>query len=406
MSKSPVRIACVGIGGFGKYVCETLLKCVEIDSGLVQFVAACDKDLEANADWAETLRSKGISIYGDFDSMLETDFDAVWLPLPIHLHQLFTERALEAGKAVLCEKPAAGSIDELDAMIEARDRSELPVMIGFQDIYLPSTAVLKQQILDGEVGNIQYITVHACWPRDDDYYTRTSWAGSLKHGRSWVLDSPANNALSHFITLALFLNGPSLTDTTRPVGGEAELYRARDIQSFDTCSLKIDCENDVPVFVHLTHACKECSDPIITVFGDKGRAIRTSQSVRIEHNNGQAQECATEQDRMAMIQRFAHAVRGNGEASQPLASLEVARGQLLVVNAAMEACPIVDVAEEQLYRPVEGGPVAIRGIERLFAQLAEKPTMLHASGLAPWSKPARRMDLNGYNHFNGPAGSI
>jgi len=406
MSKSPVRIACVGIGGFGKYVCETLLKCGESNPELVHFVAACEKDLEANAEWAQTLRGKGVSIYGDFDSMLETEFDAVWLPLPIHLHQSFTEKALEAGKAVLCEKPAAGSIDEIDAMIQARDRAKLPVLIGFQDIYLPSTAVLKQQILDGEVGNIQYITVHACWPRDDDYYSRTSWAGRLRHSNRWILDSPANNALSHFITLALFLNGPSLTDAALPVGVEAELYRARDIQSFDTCSLKIDCDNQVPVYVHLTHACKECSDPVITVFGDKGRAIRASHAVRIEDKAGLAQERPTEKTRESMIERFAHAVRGNGQASHPLATLEVARGQLQVINAAMEACPIVDVAETDLYRPIEGGPIAIRGIEQLFTQLAEKPTMLHTSGLAHWSQPARRMDLSGYTHFKGPAGSI
>ena len=66
------------------------------------------------------LKALGVQTARTFEQLLELDIDAVWLPLPIDLHRPFTETALAAGKAVMCEKPAAGSVDDVDAMIAAR----------------------------------------------------------------------------------------------------------------------------------------------------------------------------------------------------------------------------------------------------------------------------------------------
>src|SRR5829696_1805709 len=80
-----------------------------------------------------------------YAELLDLPIDAVWLPLPIHLHRPYTERALAAGKAVLCEKPAAGCVDDVDAMIAARDASGRGVLIGFQDVYQPCVIQLKRR---------------------------------------------------------------------------------------------------------------------------------------------------------------------------------------------------------------------------------------------------------------------
>src|SRR5205823_2302430 len=109
-------------------------------------------------------------------------------PVPIHLHRRFTELALAAGKVVLCEKPAAGTVQDVDAMIAARDRSGLPVAIAYQHMYDPGILELKRRLLASDLGKIRSATVMGCWPRDSVYFSRNGWAGRLQFEGEWVLD--------------------------------------------------------------------------------------------------------------------------------------------------------------------------------------------------------------------------
>src|ERR1700685_968014 len=62
--------------------------------------------------------------YGSYEALLaDPDIDAIYNPLPNELHVPWTERALAAGKHVLCEKPIALDADEVRRLIAARDRS-------------------------------------------------------------------------------------------------------------------------------------------------------------------------------------------------------------------------------------------------------------------------------------------
>src|SRR5579875_762677 len=191
----PVAWGSVGLGGYAGAAYETLLEASETPSDAVRLVGVCEPDGHAHAASIAAARKRGVAVYERLDDLLAAPIEAVWLPLPIHLHRPFAERALAAGKAVLCEKPAAGSVDDVDAMIAARDRAALPLVIGFQDIYEPTTLTLKRRLLDGAIGALQSATVLACWPRSDRYYARAAWAGHRAVEGTWVMDSPASNAL-------------------------------------------------------------------------------------------------------------------------------------------------------------------------------------------------------------------
>src|SRR3954454_11851276 len=134
---APIRMGLTGLGGYAGFICDRLLDEAHSADPAVEFIAVCEPALERFGARVRDLNSKGVKTVRGFDDLLASGIDAVWLPLPIDLHRSYTEAALLAGKAVMCEKPAAGSVDDVDAMLAARDRAKLPVAIGFQDIYQP-----------------------------------------------------------------------------------------------------------------------------------------------------------------------------------------------------------------------------------------------------------------------------
>src|SRR5262247_1719541 len=70
--------------------------------------------------------------YGSYEEMLaDPEIDAVYNPLPNHLHVPWTIKAAEAGKHVLCEKPISLSVDEARSLLEVRHRTGIKIQEAF-----------------------------------------------------------------------------------------------------------------------------------------------------------------------------------------------------------------------------------------------------------------------------------
>src|SRR4051794_24853366 len=106
MSRNAVRFGVAGLGGFAKFVTERLIGEAQSRQPAAELVAVCDPRAAQFVDRTQQLAQRGTQIFDSFDELLAADIEAVWLPLPIDLHRQYTEKALAAGKAVLCEKPA------------------------------------------------------------------------------------------------------------------------------------------------------------------------------------------------------------------------------------------------------------------------------------------------------------
>jgi predicted dehydrogenase len=119
--------------------------------------AIASRDLGKARKAAETL---GISkIYGSYDELLaDPHIEAVYNPLPNHLHVPWSIKAAEAGKHVLCEKPLGLSVDEVKTLLAARDRTGLKIGEAFMVRTHPQWLRTRGLILSGRIGELRAIT--------------------------------------------------------------------------------------------------------------------------------------------------------------------------------------------------------------------------------------------------------
>ena len=96
--------------------------------------------------------------HGSYDDLLaDPDVEAVYIPLPNHLHAPWTERAAAAGKHVLCEKPLALDTEEAIGMIDACRQAEVRLMEAFMYRVHPLWARVHELATDGTIGELQAI---------------------------------------------------------------------------------------------------------------------------------------------------------------------------------------------------------------------------------------------------------
>ena len=126
--KQPLRLGFVGLGGYASPMLDTLLGGIQRGVFPIELHSVCDPEPFRYPQRMDSLRSAGVTVHLSYQTLLLDDIDAVYLPVPIHLHTPFTLAALAAGKAVLCEKPIAGTLDEIDQLQAAEAKYKKPVL--------------------------------------------------------------------------------------------------------------------------------------------------------------------------------------------------------------------------------------------------------------------------------------
>ncbi len=105
---------------------------------------------------AATARSLGIAkSYGSYEALLaDPDIEAVYIPLPNHLHAEWTMAAAAAGKHVLCEKPLAPSSADARRMIDFCEQAGVKLMEGFMYRLHPLWKKVRAMVAEGSVGEL------------------------------------------------------------------------------------------------------------------------------------------------------------------------------------------------------------------------------------------------------------
>lgn len=120
-------------------------------------VAIASRDLARAQRAAEALGFP--RAYGSYEALLaDADVDAVYIPLPNHLHVPWSIKALEAGKHVLCEKPIGLTVAEARELLDAaRAHAHLKVMEAFMYRHHPQWQRARQLVSEGKIGELRTI---------------------------------------------------------------------------------------------------------------------------------------------------------------------------------------------------------------------------------------------------------
>ena len=106
--------------------------------------------------------------YGSYDELLEAgDVDAVYIPLPNHMHAPWTRRAAERGKHVLCEKPIALNAVEARELLEVRDRTGVKIQEAFMVRTHPQWQHARTLVREGRVGEVRAMLGAFSYYNDD-----------------------------------------------------------------------------------------------------------------------------------------------------------------------------------------------------------------------------------------------
>ena len=158
--KQKLGIALVGLGSYSTYQLAPALQ--ETEHCYLAGIVTGTPDKEKI--WASKYNIPEESIYNyeNFDTIRDNKaIDIVYVVLPNAMHADFSIRAARAGKHVICEKPMAMNVEECDAIINACNKNNVKLGIGYRLHSEPYTQEIKRFVQEKTFGNVRYISADA-----------------------------------------------------------------------------------------------------------------------------------------------------------------------------------------------------------------------------------------------------
>lgn len=263
-----VRFGVLGAADIGRKVIPGINA-----SAICSVDAVASRDLVKAEAYAEELSIP--RAYGSYEELLaDSDIDAVYIPLPNHMHAEWSIAAVRAGKHVLCEKPLAMDASEARSIVQAASEADRYVVEAFMYRHHPSWVRVKEIVDSGRIGELLHVQSFFSYFNDDPKNIRNQ----VEAGGGALYDIGC-----YCINLSRFLYG------SEPVVESASIQRDASgtdivtsaIMSFDrgmatfTCSTRLE------------------DDQRVHIYGSKGRIsieipfnIPTDQPTRISISEG------------------------------------------------------------------------------------------------------------------------
>lgn len=244
----------VGAGMIGNFHAEAIKG---LPNG--KLVAVCDKIDDAANGFAS---KNGCAAHTDLAKFLRDDnIDVITIATPSGLHGEAAIAAAQAGKHCIVEKPIEVILGKIDQILEAHDKAGTTVGGIFNMRYEPTAGLFKQAVDAGRFGKLTFGMAYGPWWRDQDYYDKGGWKGTLAMDGGGAL----MNQGIHTIDLLQWLMGPvkQVTAFTKTLAHER-------IEVEDTGVVAIEFANGALGTIACTTSMWPGHFRIVEVAGDKG----------------------------------------------------------------------------------------------------------------------------------------
>lgn len=397
-----ISILLVGIGGYGNLYVDELLK--NMSRGDFIIAGAVDP-IPQNCRNFQKLKEMKIPIFSSVEEFYaNSKADLAIISSPIHFHCEQTCIALAEQSNVLCEKPVSATIQEARRMIEARDNAGKIVAVGYQWSYSDAIHALKKDIQSGLFGRAKRFKTIVLWPRNKNYYSR-GWAGKIRDSQGkWILDSVASNATAHYLHNMFYVLGKETDESAKPAYLMAELYRANEIENFDTSAVRIYTQNDVELLFYATHAVIETVDPTFCFEFEKGKVLYgdggdDDENIVAVFNDGTRKVYGDPfENSMNKLWMTIDAIKG---LRPVVCGIEAASSHTLCINGMHQSVSQIPHFPENLIRYDENSEITwVEGLSDVIKTCYREWKLPHEIGVS-WARAGRKMDLYNYEFFDG-----
>jgi hypothetical protein len=275
--------------------------------------------------------------------------------------------------------------------------------VGFQWSFSAAIQALKKDIQSGLYGRPRRLKCLYFWPRSEAYYRRNDWAGRIRDAAGrWVLDSPVNNAMAHDLHNMLYVLGREREGATLPVQIEAELYRAHEIENFDTAALRCFTGDGVEILFYVSHAVSVDTGPVISYEFEQGLIGGAGRGAEIKGSSLTGEKNYGNPDSEPLLKLW-EAIDASDSQSLPACGLKASLGLTLAVNGAQDSCPNPHAFPADLIVS-RGEPgsraITVTGLSEVLEECYAKNALPSELGVS-WSRKGRTLSLADYVSFPG-----
>ncbi len=268
-----IKAAIVGCGGIHGRHSAAIAQTDGVELKLV-----CDIDPEKAKASAE---ANGCAWTTDYRQVLaDKEIDSVHFCVPHYLHAPMAIEAMEAGKAVLLEKPLGMTAEEGRAVIAAQEKTGAHFGVCFQNRYRPVIQKLREIALSPEAGGIVCGRAFVTWSRGDSYYLQAKWRGNWKYEGGGVLI----NQTIHTLDLLQWIFGGF-----EKIQGTVRNHSLSDvIEVEDTAEMRLVTKDGQVVLFYGTNAYGENSQVLLDVIC-KNAKLRAEDELTVTWNDGRVE---------------------------------------------------------------------------------------------------------------------
>ncbi|MGW7349728.1 Gfo/Idh/MocA family oxidoreductase [Streptomyces sp. Z26] len=156
--QAPVRLGVLGCASIAR---RRMLPALAARPEL-ELTAVASRDLSKARAFTDEFGGQAVEGYAEL--LARDDVDAVYVPLPIMLHAEWVERALRAGKHVLCEKPLTRGLADAERLVKLADGLGLTLMESLMFVRHSQHTVVRELLDGGAIGELRSLTAEFAFP--------------------------------------------------------------------------------------------------------------------------------------------------------------------------------------------------------------------------------------------------